>query len=125
MTRNFKILLCMKNEIIQNRCKEYFEVRNCSVYICRKTFNELYNAIKETKPDAVICDRKLSDCVSYEVFEKLGQEGTAVKMFVTPSEYYITDGYFSRMPYFTKPINTKCLGCMVIHKLQLEDNILF
>ena len=27
MKRNFKILLCMKNEIIQNRCKEYLETR--------------------------------------------------------------------------------------------------
>ena len=125
MKRNFKILLCMKNEIIQNRCKEYLETRNCSVCICSKTFNELYNSIKETMPDVVICDRKLSDCVSYDVLEKLRQEGVEVKMFVTPSEYYITDRYFGRMPYFAKPINTKCLGCRLIHKLQLNDNFSF
>ena len=68
---------------------------------------------------------KISDCVSYDVLEKLRQEGVEVKMFVTPSEYYITDRYFGRMPYFAKPINTKCLGCRLIHKLQLNDNFSF
>ena len=72
----------MKNEIIQNRCKEYLETRNCSVCICRKTFNELYNSIKETMPDVVICDRKLSDCVSYDVLEKLRQDGIEVKLYL-------------------------------------------
>lgn len=121
MLSNFKVLLCMKNEILRNCCYEYFQARNSSVYTCNKTFNDLYNAIKETKPDVVMCDRKLSDCNSHDVLEKLKAEGIEVKMFITPTEYYYIGGYEKHMPYFTKPINTKCLGCRVIHRLQIGD----
>lgn len=120
MFSNLKFLFCMKNRVIIDYCSLYLRRKDCSCYTCDRKSEELYNSIKETIPDVVICDRKLSDCVSYDVLEKLRQEGIEVKMFLTPSEYYITDRYFGRMPYFAKPINTKCLGCRLIHMLWTE-----
>ena len=75
MFSNLKFLFCMKNRVIIDYCSLYLRRKDCSCYTCDRKSEELYEAIKEKRPHVVLCDKKLEDGMSVDVYERLKKDG--------------------------------------------------
>ena len=105
MFNNLKFLFCMKNRVIIDYCSLYLRRKDCSCYTCDRKSEELYEAIKEKRPHVVLCDKKLEDGMSADVYERLEKEGIEVKFFINSSSYYSLGANNIRTRFYSKPVS--------------------
>ena len=122
MFNNLKFLFCMKNRVIIDYCSLYLRRKDCSCYTCDRKSEEHYKAIKEKRPHVVMCDKKLEDGMSADVYERLKKEGIEVKFFINSSSYYSLGANNSRTRFYSKPVSPEYVYDEVVKRMCVNAN---